>query len=157
MTAGQISPAPNAETGADASPAAALRAEILALVERYHAAAFPARAFVPGETPVPVSGKVFDGEDMQYLVDSGLDFWLTAGRFARDFERDFARAFGTRSATFVNSGVVGQPGRALRADVPDAQGSGRCAAATRCSPSPRASRRPSTRSCRTGSSRCSST
>lgn len=87
----------------DATPEE-LRAEILALVARYHEVAFPARPFVRGHTPVPVSGKVFDAQDVQYLVDSGLDFWLTAGRFARDFERDFARAFGTRSATMVNSG-----------------------------------------------------
>ena len=94
---------PLAEASPDVSPAA-LRADLLALVARYHEAAFPARPFVAGVTPVPVSGKVFDAEDMQYLVDSGLDFWLTAGRFARDFEREFARAFGTRSATMVNSG-----------------------------------------------------
>ena len=84
--------------------AAALREEILALVHRYHAVAFPPRQFVPGESPVPVSGKVFDGDDMRSLVDSSLDFWLTAGRFAREFEREFARVFGTRSATLVNSG-----------------------------------------------------
>jgi CDP-6-deoxy-D-xylo-4-hexulose-3-dehydrase len=104
MTAGQIVPDLTAEPGGGAPTAEALRAEILGLVARYHGVAFPERPFVPGETPVPVSGKVFDAEDVQYLVDSGLDFWLTAGRFARDFEREFARAFGTRSATMVNSG-----------------------------------------------------
>jgi CDP-6-deoxy-D-xylo-4-hexulose-3-dehydrase len=87
-----------------ATEAEALRTEIRSLVARYHEVAFPERAFVPGSTPIPVSGKVFDAEDVQHLVDSGLDFWLTAGRFARQFEREFARAFGTRSATLVNSG-----------------------------------------------------
>src|SRR5919202_4636229 len=91
----ETQPSPTAE---------ALREQILALVAEYHAAAFPPKPFVPGETPVPVSGRVFDAEDVKYLVDSGLDFWLTAGRFAREFERSFARAFGARCATLVNSG-----------------------------------------------------
>jgi CDP-4-dehydro-6-deoxyglucose reductase, E1 len=84
--------------------AIALREQILALVGEYHAVAFERGPFVPGETPVPVSGKVFDADDVRYLVDSGLDFWLTAGRFAREFESRFAKVFGTRKATLVNSG-----------------------------------------------------
>jgi len=81
-----------------------LRAQILALVRDYYDAGFPSRPFVAGETPVPVSGKVFDARDLQHLVDASLDFWLTAGRFAIQFERSFAKVFGTRSATLVNSG-----------------------------------------------------
>jgi CDP-6-deoxy-D-xylo-4-hexulose-3-dehydrase len=91
---------------ADAAPAGkeALRSRILELVAEYHAAAFAPAEFVPGETPVPVSGKVFDAHEMQYLVDSSLDFWLTTGRFAARFEREFARVFGVRHALLVNSG-----------------------------------------------------
>jgi CDP-6-deoxy-D-xylo-4-hexulose-3-dehydrase len=91
---------------ADAAPAGkeALRSRILELVAEYHAAAFPPVEFVPGETPVPVSGKVFDAHEMQHLVDSSLDFWLTTGRFAAQFEREFARVFGVRHALLVNSG-----------------------------------------------------
>jgi len=48
-----------------------LRAQILALVEEYYQAAFAGKAFVPGETPVPVSGRVFDGAELQHLVDAG--------------------------------------------------------------------------------------
>jgi CDP-4-dehydro-6-deoxyglucose reductase, E1 len=90
----------------DSTPgrAEALRDQILALVSDYHEAAFPASAFVPGETPVPVSGRVFDADEIRYLVDASLDFWLTTGRFAREFERTFARVFGARCATLVNSG-----------------------------------------------------
>jgi CDP-6-deoxy-D-xylo-4-hexulose-3-dehydrase len=87
-----------------AERAAVLRAQILGLVEEYHAVAFECAPWSPGELPVPVSGKVFDAQDVRHLVDASLDFWLTAGRFARVFERDFARAFGTRKATLVNSG-----------------------------------------------------
>lgn len=85
--------------------AAALREQILDLVARYHAAAFAPREFVAGQSAVPVSGKVFDHHEMQFLVDSSLDFWLTTGRFAADFEQRFAKeVFGMRYALLVNSG-----------------------------------------------------
>ena len=67
-----------------------LRERIMALVAEYHDVRFARQAFVPGVSPVPVSGKVFDADDVQHLVDSSLDFWLTTGRFAARFERDFA-------------------------------------------------------------------
>ncbi len=81
-----------------------LRAQILELVGQYHEVAFPQRAFVPGITPVPVSGKVFDAAEVQHAVDASLDFWLTTGRFAAQFEREFAYTFGLRHAMLVNSG-----------------------------------------------------
>ena len=40
---------------------------------------------------MPVAGRVFDAEDMQSLMDAALDFWLTTGRFAAQFEKAFAR------------------------------------------------------------------
>ena len=81
-----------------------LRARILELVADYSAEAFPQKIFVPGETYVPVSGRVFDAADVQSLIDSGLDFWLTEGRFAKQFEKEFARFFKMRHAILVNSG-----------------------------------------------------
>ena len=84
--------------------AEALRSQILALVTEYYQEAFPQREFVPGETPVPISGKVFDATELQYLVDASLDFWLTTGRFAEQFEREFARVVGLCHAILVNSG-----------------------------------------------------
>jgi CDP-4-dehydro-6-deoxyglucose reductase, E1 len=81
-----------------------IRAQILDLVAEYHEAAFDKCEFVPGESPVPVSGKVFDASEIQYLVDASLDFWLTTGRFAAEFERQFAHFVGTRYAILVNSG-----------------------------------------------------
>jgi CDP-6-deoxy-D-xylo-4-hexulose-3-dehydrase len=82
----------------------ALRTKILDLVAEYHAAAFPPRMFVPGQSAVPVSGRVFDADDIRSLVDSSLDFWLTTGRFAAQFEKEFAQVTGARTATLVNSG-----------------------------------------------------
>lgn len=81
-----------------------LRRLILDLVSRYHDAAFAEQKFVPGESPVPVSGRVFDAADMRSLVDSGLDFWLTTGRFAAQFEKSFSKFMGVRGASLVNSG-----------------------------------------------------
>ena len=86
------------------TPAEALRQRILDLVIEYHDAQFAAKPFVAGQSPVPVAGRVFDAADICSLVDSSLDFWLTTGRFAAQFEREFARWFGIRTATLVNSG-----------------------------------------------------
>ena len=84
--------------------AAVLRDQILELVHEFHDAQFVPRPFVPGETPVPVSGRVFDADELLHLVDSSLDFWLTTGRYAKQFELQFARALGVRHALLCNSG-----------------------------------------------------
>ena len=81
-----------------------LRNQIQQLVAQYYDAAFAPRPFVAGQSPVPISGRVFDVSDLQSLIESSLDFWLTAGRFAEQFETEFATVFGTRYAALVNSG-----------------------------------------------------
>ena len=83
---------------------ARLRQQILNLCAQYCVSACPATEFKPGETPVPVSGKVIDGNDVGSMVDSVLDMWFTTGRFARDFEQKLARFVGVRCASLVNSG-----------------------------------------------------
>lgn len=79
------------------------RSEILNLASKFFDAAEVPK-FVPGESLVPVSGKVLDGTDIASLVDASLDGWLTAGRFHDDFERALAKYVGVRNALFVNSG-----------------------------------------------------
>jgi CDP-6-deoxy-D-xylo-4-hexulose-3-dehydrase len=81
-----------------------LRQEILQLIAAYYDEAFLSREFIPGETPVPVSGRVFDADDVVHLVDASLDFWLTTGRYAEQFEREFACFMGVRHAVLCNSG-----------------------------------------------------
>lgn len=81
-----------------------IKQQILALVRAYHEEAFVPEEFVPGETAVPVSGKVFDGDEMANLVDSSLEFWLTTGRYADQFEHELARYVGVRHASLCNSG-----------------------------------------------------
>jgi CDP-6-deoxy-D-xylo-4-hexulose-3-dehydrase len=81
-----------------------LRRQILDLVGEYCGEAFPPGPFLPGESAVPASGKVFDSAEMRLLVDSALDFWLTTGRYASQFERAFENWFGLRECALVNSG-----------------------------------------------------
>lgn len=88
----------------DADVATVSRERILSQVEAFYREEHAGGEFVPGESPVPVSGRVYDADDMVRLVDASLDFWLTSGRFAREFETAFARYLGVRSATLTNSG-----------------------------------------------------
>jgi CDP-6-deoxy-D-xylo-4-hexulose-3-dehydrase len=81
-----------------------LRAQIRELVREYHAEAFPEKPFLGGISTVPVSGKVFDENELDLLVDSSLDFWLTTGRYAEVFEKRFAKVMGMRHALLCNSG-----------------------------------------------------
>ncbi len=83
---------------------AALRAEILHLVERYHALVHGPKPFQPGASPSPVSGRVYEANDMRSLVDASLDFWLTTGRFNDAFEATLAARLGAQFAMTVNSG-----------------------------------------------------
>ncbi len=80
-----------------------VRAQILALVDRYAALA-PAPSFVVGTTPVPPSGKVVGAPEMKNMVEASLDAWLTTGRFNAQFERRLAEYVGVAHALTVNSG-----------------------------------------------------
>jgi len=81
-----------------------LRQEILAATKEFAKRPLEEKVFIPGESPVPVSGKVLSPEDFVSLVDSSLDGWLTAGRHTKVFEKQLADFVGARSALFVNSG-----------------------------------------------------
>ncbi len=59
---------------------------------------------IPGESYIPVSGKVIDEEDVLWGIESMMDAWLTAGRFSIKLERELARYFGSRFSFLVNSG-----------------------------------------------------
>jgi CDP-6-deoxy-D-xylo-4-hexulose-3-dehydrase len=60
--------------------------------------------FVPGKSRVTYAGRVFNQDEIVSLVDSSLDFWLTTGRFAEQFEKEFARFIGVKKSLLVNSG-----------------------------------------------------
>jgi len=74
------------------------------MVAAEFAARHPTKVFVAGESAVPVSGKVFGEEELVAAVQASLDFWLTAGPYAEEFESRFAKIVGMRHAFMVNSG-----------------------------------------------------
>lgn len=77
---------------------------IVDLVGQYAEAHHAPAAYVPGESAVPVSGKVYGAKEMQLLAESCLDFWLTTGRFNAEFEERLANYIGVQHALTVNSG-----------------------------------------------------
>jgi CDP-6-deoxy-D-xylo-4-hexulose-3-dehydrase len=81
-----------------------LRQTILAHVADYYDKAHTARPFTPGETMVNYAGRVYDAQEMQNMVSAVLDFWLTAGPYAEQFERKLGHFLGVREVIPVNSG-----------------------------------------------------
>lgn len=80
------------------------RQEILdAVSEYYHSFRENRKPFQPGDR-INYAARVFDDREMRSLVDSALDFWLTTGRYAEEFEREFAKYLGVKYAHLVNSG-----------------------------------------------------
>src|ERR1039458_2690009 len=61
--------------------------------------------FVPGESPVRYAGRVYGAEEVVNLVESSLEFWLTAGRWAKRLEKELAAWYGLRRASVGNSGA----------------------------------------------------
>lgn len=62
------------------------------------------KEFIPGKSYIPYAGRVYDEKELISLVDASLDFWLTAGRFAKQFEKDFADFLGAQHCLLTNSG-----------------------------------------------------
>ena len=73
-----------------------LRSEIAELVSKYAKLQYVDKTFIPGETPVPVSGKVIGETELQYMVEASLDGWLTTGRFNDKFEKELADFIGIK-------------------------------------------------------------
>jgi CDP-6-deoxy-D-xylo-4-hexulose-3-dehydrase len=81
-----------------------LRAEIADLVKEFYGVKFADKPFVPGTSAVHYAGRVFDEKELQNLVDSSLDFWLTSGRYSQEFEELFCEFTGAEYSFLVNSG-----------------------------------------------------
>ena len=85
--------------------AQALRKEILDKVREFHAAKESGKpAFRPGIDQIHYAGRVHDSDELTTLVDSSLDFWLTAGRFNEEFEMGLSEFLGIENVLTVNSG-----------------------------------------------------
>ncbi|HMS64703.1 MAG TPA: lipopolysaccharide biosynthesis protein RfbH [Ignavibacteria bacterium] len=81
-----------------------LKSEIFKLIEKYYSENFEKKDFIAGKNIVPVSGKVFDHEEMNYIVESALDGWFTTGRFNKEFEKELAKFINVAKCITVNSG-----------------------------------------------------
>jgi len=79
------------------------RKEIFEKVRKYHKKSF-VRNFVPSVSYINYAGRVFDASEMVNLVDASLDFWITAGRYAKEFEARLADFLGIKYCLLVNSG-----------------------------------------------------
>ncbi|MBU2264767.1 DegT/DnrJ/EryC1/StrS family aminotransferase, partial [Patescibacteria group bacterium] len=65
---------------------------------------FPPKKFIPGQSPVPASGKVFDEQEILLATEAILDGWWTEGRFSDLFEEKISKWLGAKYAILVNSG-----------------------------------------------------
>lgn len=65
---------------------------------------FPQKSFVPGQSSIPVSGKVFDEKEVFNMVDAVLEGWWTEGHFTEEFESKLAYWLGVKQGILVNSG-----------------------------------------------------
>jgi CDP-6-deoxy-D-xylo-4-hexulose-3-dehydrase len=81
-----------------------LRNDIAALVKQYAEIQYAPKAFTPGESVVPPSGKVIGEDELQNMVAASLDGWLTTGRFNDQFEKELAAFIGVKHLISVNSG-----------------------------------------------------
>ena len=91
----------------DGIKAQKLHDEIIAKVAEYYElvhAPMQNPPFEPGKSKVNYAGRVFDSNEMTNLADAALEFWLTSGRYTREFEKKLAKVLGVKFALLVNSG-----------------------------------------------------
>lgn len=73
-------------------------------ISKYFQKNHKVQIFIPGVTPVKVSGRVFDQKEIEKAVSASLEFWLTEGHFAEEFCKKFSKFLGSRYTTLTNSG-----------------------------------------------------
>ena len=81
-----------------------LRGEIIKLSRKYFEEKQKSSIIIPGVSYIPASGKVVDSSDLANIIDASLDMWLTAGRYADKFEKEFSKFIGLKYCALVNSG-----------------------------------------------------
>ena len=81
-----------------------LKTEIINKVREYYLLAHKKDEFIPGKSKINYAGRVYDEKELINLVESALEFWLTAGRYAKKFEKDFSEFLGTKHCILTNSG-----------------------------------------------------
>ena len=88
----------------DDTESSEIRKSILEQVVKYSKIAHKKKNFIPGKTMIPVSGKVFDETELQFLISSSLDFWLTSDRFNKEFEKNLSIFLNSTFVLTTNSG-----------------------------------------------------
>ena len=89
------------------TPAELLKQDILNKTRQYYELVHKPvqqNPFVPDQSRIPYAGRVFDEHELINLVDSSLEFWLTTGRYAEQFEKEFAEFLGVQFCSLTNSG-----------------------------------------------------
>ena len=81
----------------------AIREQILSLVTEYYKSEHIKPEYSLGD-PIPYGGRVYDEKEIQNLVSSSLDFWLTTGPWSDKFETEFCKYFNVKYCSLVNSG-----------------------------------------------------
>lgn len=80
-----------------------IRSEIFELVREYYASTHQ-DSFIPGTSRISYAGRIYNEKELISLVDATLEFWLTTGRFAEQFEKDLADFLGVKYCLLTNSG-----------------------------------------------------
>jgi len=81
-----------------------IRKEILKKVKNFYISQGTNKRFVPGQTFIPYAGRVYNEEELVSLVDASLDFWLTTGRYAKEFEKKLSDFLKMKYCLLTNSG-----------------------------------------------------
>lgn len=85
---------------------ALLRKKVIEAAVQYYQEVHKVKTEIPFKEGniIPYAGRVFDEKEMINLIDSSLDFWLTAGKYAKQFEEEFANFLGVKYCSLTNSG-----------------------------------------------------
>ena len=83
-----------------------IKNKILKLVEKYYNVKWGNidKLFIPGQCKINYSGRIFDDNELVNAIDSILEFWLSYGRYSKQFEKDFSDFLGVKYSLLVNSG-----------------------------------------------------
>lgn len=99
--------------------------EIMSLVKEWYEIKFAKKDFKPGETYINYSGRVFDEKELMNLVDSSLEFWLTGGRYEKEFSEKLASYLNVKHVILTNSGSSANLLALSALTAPELENSGR--------------------------------
>lgn len=81
-----------------------IKKEIFSKVKEFYELRKSGEKSILGKTRIDYAGRVYDEKEMINLVDASLEFWLTYGRYSKEFEEKFAEFLGVKYTFLVNSG-----------------------------------------------------